>query len=288
VKDIIHPTVDIALRDLLSNIISYGTQSSPRGKPVTELIGNTVSFDMRYPLVAAKARKLGYRFAPAEAAWILSGDNRVDRIKQYSRFIWEFSDDGFFYSGAYGPKIVDQLTYVCDVIADDPATRQAVIDVWRPNPRAGRDIPCTLSFQFLLRDDRLHVVQSMRSSDAWLGYPYDAFNASMLAGYVMLLLRHRTNRGLSIGGLGSHTMMIGSSHLYEKDRDAAMALLQDGELLFDAPAFVPLDFDGPDSLVEHLWWLAAGGFRDTNRVSLTSGGYLIGELSQLTPVAQRP
>lgn len=270
----VHPNVDVALRDLLSIILSYGTESSPRGTPVIEVIGNRVSFDMRYPLVAAKARRLGYKFAPAEAAWILSGDNRVDRIKQYSKFIWEFSDDGFFYSGAYGPKIVDQLTYVCDVLADDMFTRQAVIDVWRPNPRAGRDIPCTLSYQFLMRNDKLHVIQSMRSSDAWLGYPYDAFNASMLAGYVMLLLRDRKVKKLRINKLGSHTMMIGSSHLYKKNHEDALALLGDRSgSLFDAPAFDPLEFDSPHALVNHLWNLAAGDMR--------WDGYLTAELSRL-------
>jgi len=272
----------MALRDLLHNIMTYGEDSSPRSKPSTELIGNSVAFDMRFPLVAARARRLGYRFAPAEAAWILSGDNRVATIKQYSPFIWEFSDDGFFYSGAYGPKIVDQLTYVCDVLADDMFTRQAVIDVWRPNPRAGRDLPCTLSFQFLMRNDRLHVVQSMRSSDAWLGYPYDAFNASMLAGYVMLLLRDRKVKNLRISELGSHTMVIGSSHLYRKDHESATVLLAAGsDSLFDAPAFDPLEFASPQALVDHLWDLAAGKYF-SNLVELRPL-YLTAELSRLIP-----
>jgi thymidylate synthase len=282
-REPVHPNVDVALRDLLSDILSHGTESAPRGKPVIELVGNSVSFDMRYPLVAAKNRKLGYRFAPAEAAWILSGDNRVAMIKRYSPFIWEFSDDGLFYQGAYGPKVVDQLTYVCDVLADDPSTRQAVIDVWRSNPRAGRDIPCTLSFQFLFRDERLHVVQSMRSSDAWLGYPYDAFNASMLAGYVMLALRDRTSKNLFVSGLGSHTMMIGSSHLYRKDHGVATELLRDGSLLFDAPEFDPLEFEGPQELIEHLWNLASGRYFDDS--TQVNRRYLEKELSRVTPLS---
>lgn len=259
-KPHVHPNVDVALRDLLSGILAHGFKSSPRGKPVIEVVGNSVCFDMCYPLVTAKARNLGYRFAPAEAAWILSGDNRVENIKRYSNFIWEFSDDGFFYSGAYGPKVVDQLTYVCDVLSDDADTRQAVIDVWRPNPRAGRDIPCTLSYQFMIRDGALHVVQDMRSSDAWLGYSYDAFNAAMLTGYIMLLLRDRKQRGRKVYNIGTHTMMIGSSHLYMKDYDAAKALLNDDALLFKAPEFDPLDFDGPQSLIDHLWDLASGAW----------------------------
>ncbi len=282
-RETTHPNVDVALRDLLSGILTYGSESSPRAKPSLEVLGNSVAFDMRYPLVTARQRRLGYRFAPAEAAWILSGDNRVATIKQYSKFIWEFSDDGFFYSGAYGPKVVDQLTYACDVLADDPDTRQAVIDVWRPNPRPGRDLPCTLSYQFLIRGDELHVVQSMRSSDAWLGYPYDAFNAAMLAGYVMLLLKHRATRGLTVGGIGMHTMLIGSSHLYAKDVPAAKALLDDGERLFDAPPFDPFQFASPQALVDHLWDLARGKYYDD--LVQVNHRYLARELSGLATEA---
>lgn len=256
-----HPSANAALAHLLGQILDTGEESAPRGKKVTELLGLSISFDMRQPLVTLCARELGYRFAPAEAAWILSGDNRVETIRQYSRFIWEFSDDGVFYSGAYGPKVVDQLTYVCDVLGNDWDSRQAVIDVWRPNPRAGRDIPCTLSFQFLVRERKLHVVQCMRSSDAWLGYPYDVFNASMLAGYVILLLRDR--KAASTRGdltLGTHTMMIGSSHVYEQNRDLAVALMRDMDTLFEYPDFQPYAFDSPDGLVKHLWLLASQDF----------------------------
>src|SRR5688572_22479460 len=144
----VYPSIDEAMLAVFCDILENGRVSEPRGKPVKELIGQSIKFDMRFPLCTRPSRRLGYRFAPAEAAWILSGDNRLATIKKFSNFIWEFSDDGFFYQGAYGPRIVDQLTYVCDMLSEDPDTRQAVIEVWRPNPRPGRDIPCTLSFQF--------------------------------------------------------------------------------------------------------------------------------------------
>jgi len=137
-----------------------------------------------------------------------------------------------------------------------------VIDVWRPNPRAGRDIPCTLSFQFLVREGRLHVVQCMRSSDAWLGYPYDVFNASMLAGYVMLLLRKRKARRRDGLRLGTHTMHVGSSHVYETNYELVRQLLASSmDTVFDPKSFDPYEFYGPDDLIGHLWKLAAQDFR---------------------------
>lgn len=272
-----HANANLALAAILDNVLIGGATSSPRGKLVKELIGTRTTFDMRFPLVTRAARKLGYKFAPAEAAWIISGSNDLERIKKFSPFIWEFSDDGFFYSGAYGPRVIDQLTYVCDVLSDDHDTRQAVIEVWRPNPRPGRDIPCTLSYQFIAREGRLHCIQSMRSSDAWLGYPYDVFNAAMLTGYIMLLLRDRKARGRVQLEIGSHTMFVGSQHIYEPQWTLAKEYLDSKVNLFEHRPFNPYEFQSPQALVDHLWKLAG---REWDR--LAPGTFLVDELSGLT------
>lgn len=252
----VFPNIDSALTYAFDRVMHDGKESSPRGKKVRELIGQSITFDMRYPIVTKPSRKMGYRFYPAEAAWILSGDNRLETIKKYSPFIWEFSDDGFFYQGAYGPRVVDQLTYVCDVLSDDPDTRQAVIEVWRPNPRPGRDIPCTLSYQFLARDGLLHCVQSMRSSDVWLGYPYDAFNAAMLTAYVILLLREREKRGRRELRLGHHTLVVGSQHIYEPQWQPALDFIFDNDEIQYRP-ILPEQFQTPRSLIDYLWHMAS-------------------------------
>lgn len=247
--------IDDACAHLFDSIVTFGSKHMPREKPIREIVGNTIAFDMVRPIVTAPSRKWGYKFAPAEAAWILSGDNRLETIKKFSPFIWEFSDDGHFYSGAYGPRVIDQLTYVCDMLSDDYDTRQAVIEVWRPNPRPGRDIPCTLSYQFLARDGKLHCVQSMRSSDAWLGYAYDAFNAAMLTTYVILLLRERKARGRDRLELGEHHLVVGSHHLYEKDVEAALNVAGDPTRGTYAP-ILPEQFETPQSLIDYLWAMA--------------------------------
>lgn len=255
----VFPNIDFALTDALHHVMTNGKESAPRGKKVIELIGEAITFDMRYPIVTKCSRKIGYRFYPAEAAWILSGDNRLETIKRYSKFIWEFSDDGFFYQGAYGPRVVDQLSYVCDVLAEDHDTRQAVIEVWRPNPRAGRDIPCTLSYQFIAREGKLHCIQSMRSSDVWLGYPYDAFNAAMLTTYIILLLRDRATRGRKDLQLGNHTLVVGSQHIYQPQWEGALEFIRDRSAVDYTPVD-PLKFESPSSLITHLWEKASMEF----------------------------
>ena len=248
---------------LLADIMVKGDEYAPRGMPVKEILCNTTVMDMRHPVVSLADRKMGYKFMTAEAAWILSGDNRIRNIEKYSKFIWQFSDDGEFYNGAYGPMIIDQLTYVCDMLEQDRDTRQAVITIWRPNPRPSRDIPCTTQLQFMIRDGKLHCFDTMRSSDAWLGWVYDVFNMSMLSGYIMLLLRDRAiRRGEEpeLLELGNLYLTAGSHHIYDKHYEAAAGIIAKGDEqgYFEYQPFEPYSFENAHELILHLQDLSEG------------------------------
>lgn len=233
----------------LEQCIKYGRLVAPRGKPIKELMAYQTSISMEWPVLTIKERDLGYRFMAAEAAWILSGDNRVKTIAPYSKAISSFSDDGYFFHGAYGPMIRDQLHSVIDALNSDPDTRQAVLTIWRPNPRPSKDIPCTVSIQFLIRDGMLHVIDTMRSSDLWLGWPYDVFNFSMLARYVICHLKKKPELGLL-------TLQAGSMHLYEAQWSAAEEIVG-GKATQQPIPTIPW-FEHGDELVDWLWEQANG------------------------------
>jgi thymidylate synthase len=215
-----------AWTSLLAKILEHGKESKPRGLRIIELLNNTTQVSMIRPIVTANRRKLGFKFMAAEAWWIISGRNDVESISPFSPHIAAFSNDGYHFDGAYGPKIIDQLRYVCDTLEDDLESRQAVIEVWRPNPRTSKDIPCTLSIQWMIREEHgqllLHCFDTMRSSDAWLGWPYDVFNFSMLSAYILLMLKKRAKLGLTQRKmedvarlkLGRLHLTAASQHLY--------------------------------------------------------------------------
>lgn len=228
-----------AWENLISAIHARGQYSVPRGKMCLELIGEQTRFPMEYPIVTNKERKLGYLFMAAEAAWILNGDNKVKTIAPYSKNIAQFSDDGVTFFGAYGPKIWEQLQYVVETLANDERSRQAVMTIWRENPPPSKDIPCTVSVQFLIREGMLHCIDTMRSSDAWLGWPYDAFNFSMLSAAVIIMLEDQCGLDLRLGDL---IMNLGSSHLYETNIEMARGCFAMGhEPAFTYSALKPLD-----------------------------------------------
>lgn len=240
----------------LKHIYERGDRVSPRGMLVFETIGHQSQVSMINPIIFNPTRKLGYKFMAAEAAWILSGSDSVEKIAPYSKAISRFSDDGVRFFGAYGPKIVDQMEYVVGTLAKDVDSRQAVINIWRESPPESKDIPCTLSLQFLIRRGALHCVASMRSSDLWLGHPYDIFNFSAVSFMVLLHLR-RLGIELDLGDL---RLTAGSKHLYLRDIEQVSKVLEDFEtsgLNFRdrSPVFDKFKYSQgkPEEFVDHLW-----------------------------------
>lgn len=253
----------VAWMKLMNDILARGSRADPRGMRTRELLGYSTMFDMRAPVVNPLGRNISYKFMFAEAAWILSGRNDVDVIATYNRAIRKYSDDGFFMAGAYGPAILDQLPYVINCLNKDMDSRQAVMTIWRPRPYPSKDIPCTLSLQFLWRGDDLHTIVNMRSSDAWLGVPYDWFTFSMVSAYVALHLSPRPN-------VGTLYWQVGSQHLYHDNEQSYVELKRENPMLDSElyPGFFNVhNFFHQGELLAWLWteadkWLSGKNSMD--------------------------
>jgi thymidylate synthase len=213
-----HPSFNEAWLSTLNETMVSGSLVDVRGTRSYELLGHSIEFPMANAIFSIPDRALSYDFMFREAWWILSGQNRLDLLQSHAPSYSKFSDDGWRLSGAYGPKIIDQIRFIVETLREDPYSRQAVINIWRENPRPSRDIPCTLSIQFLIRDGYLHMVVNMRSSDVWLGLPYDVFTFTMLACQVGIEL----NTDLYLGQMFHHA---GSRHTYFKDASKAKSVV---------------------------------------------------------------
>lgn len=271
-------SADQAWLNLLVSILRDGTEEFPRGKRTLELIGKTTKFDMARPIVTVANRKLGYKFLAAEAWWIASGSNRVDEIKPYSKAIANFSDDGITFRGAYGPKIQDQLPWVAEQLRNDPATRQAVLTIWRERPGPTKDYPCTLAAQWLLRQYEgqafLHCQVTMRSSDGWLGVPYDWFNFSVQTAFLIAYMRTAYPEVFNYEiHLGTLTFTAGSQHLYDEHLEPARTCTFESDPRFSyrpiAPALYQQD---PYRLLSHVKSLADRRREDSPFLDVMSNG----------------
>lgn len=257
--------------NLLKTVLEQGRDVAPRGLATKEILNFTTKIDMTRPMVtwpervSSDANSKFHAFMFAEAAWILGGENRVETIAPFSKMISRFSDDGIFYHGAYGPKIIDQISHVVKSLSEDPFSRQAVINIWRESPPPTKDVPCTISVQFMLRDGILYCFDTMRSSDAWLGWPFDVFNFTMLSLMVAVLLKPRLGYTPTLGTLH---LTAASQHLYEKNFEAARSVLSSS--FVDTPTTVKITPDVFNSqmtsreLIDALW-VTAHVLKDSTR-----------------------
>lgn len=227
--------------DLIQKVITHGVEVCPRGIWTREIITNVVTFDMNHPIITIPERKLSYRFMIAEAHWILSGSRLLHHHPVITDKLRRYSDDNHTLSGAYGPSLLEQIRYVYSLLSEEPHTRQAVISFWKPSPIPSKDIPCTVSLQFLLRRNKIHTVANMRSSDVFLGIPYDLFSFTMITLFLMTFISDDLD-------LGTLTIFAGSQHIYEEDVERTTPLCDNGEnLSIDRHRFI-----NPDDLMKQL------------------------------------
>lgn len=204
-----------AYLELVKLALNEGKPVSPRDQLTFEIPDTTVIVeDLAEAHVLNTARRVNLRILATEYMHLLGGMSSLEQLDLASggRFS-QFADDGRL-EGAYGPRIKHQLPRVVDLLRRDPNTRQAILTIWDGQEHTGlsHDVPCTLSLQLRLRDGRLSMRASMRSSDVILGAPYDWWMFSRLTMSVASALEV---------GLGSFVLTTGSMHLYERDLGTA-------------------------------------------------------------------
>ena len=105
-----------------------------------------------------------------------------------------------------------QFDSVIQCLKNDAGTRQAVLSVWNPDKDmninklgGGNRIPCSLNYQFMIRNNRLHCIYSMRSNSAIEHCPIDLYCATGLMEYVAKKLNIK---------VGTLTYVCGSLHAF--------------------------------------------------------------------------
>lgn len=250
---------------MIDQILDKGEVVTPQGNSTLEVLGYQSTIEMSSPIITIEDRKMNYDFLFGEAYYLLSGSNRVSEITQFMEAIGKFSDDGLTFNGAYGPKIMEQISYVVGCLINDPHSRQAVLTIWRERPAPSKDLPCTLSLQFMIRDGKLHCFANMRSSDAWLGWVYDTFNFSMISHYVCNW--YNILSGEEAIQPGFLTLNAASQHLYEHNIVKATAI-RDSVASREVGYLITPDlfnnYEHPDGLVDDLF---KAGKRDHDAVN---------------------
>ncbi len=214
------------------NLLSAPSVRSRAGE-TREIVGHAFTITNPIACWAGGSRKgnasLGYGFA--ELLWYLSYSDTMEMLAAYAPSYAKYTNDGRA-MGAYGlrwrnnPGIkgktsAGSLLTAIELLQDNRDDRRAIVTMWDSGDvfeaRRGvwKDIPCTLSLQFLVRDGSLHMITTMRSNDFWLGGIYDVFTFCQLQILVAAAMKL---------AVGEYHHRAGSVHIYEKNVESFMAI----------------------------------------------------------------
>ena len=217
--------------DLLQDILDNGAAKSDRtGTGTLSVFGRQYRHNLAdgFPLLTTK--KLHLKSIINELIWFLNGDTNTRWLKENGVSIWDewATEDGDL-GPIYGAQwtawptrdggTINQIDYVVDCLRNNPDSRRILFHGWnveylpdermspQDNVRAGRMAlpPCHLLYQFYVANGRLSAQLFIRSSDSFLGLPY---NTASLAVLTMMLAQQC---GLEPGEI---IICTGDSHIY--------------------------------------------------------------------------
>ncbi len=217
--------------DLLQDILDNGVRKGDRtGTGTLSVFGRQYRHDLAqgFPLLTTK--KLHFKSIVNELIWFLSGDTNTRWLNENGVKIWdEWATEEGDLGPVYGAQwtawptadggTINQIDYVVDCLRNNPDSRRILFHAWnveflpdeskspQDNVRDGRMAlpPCHLLYQFYVAEGKLSAQLMIRSSDSFLGLPY---NTASLAVLTMMLAQQCDL------ALGEIIVCTGDSHIY--------------------------------------------------------------------------
>jgi thymidylate synthase len=220
------------------------TNTAPRGLKIKEISNVILEIeDSTVNMFDNQIRGIDHKYLAGELLWYFSGRNDIDFIRRYSKF-WEniTNEDGTLNS-AYGYQLwgiknkhgFTEWDWAVESLKKDCDSRQAIIRFNKPDVSflGNKDFVCTLTGTFQIRNSKLNLEINMRSSDAILGLTYDVPFFSLLVQAMVSELKET----YPIIEAGSLTMMLNSSHIYERHFDLVDDMLKHEFVDYSLPMY---------------------------------------------------
>lgn len=235
-----------AYRSLLSELMNHGvTEVNERTKTEIKMLQGAHSFkldlsDGRVPVVGN--RRYYPHVAAAETAWQFMGTKDPTFILGKAPKLWSkfLEDEEVTHDRGNGPitftkKVLktaygyrwrhafgrDQLALAIHELKTNPTNRQLFISAWDPRSDGlgglqPKNIPCPVGFTVSRFGNDLHMAVFIRSSDVFVGLPYDVM------GYALTADAIAATTGLRPKSLH---FTLAHAHLYEPHWKATRACL---------------------------------------------------------------
>lgn len=259
-------------RVIISDVNENGIESSPRGMLIKEINNFSYVLDPYQRFMNYKSRKLNVDYIKYEFLWYLRGmpgDTSIcDHAKMWRGLV---NEDGTINSN-YGQYIFgDQMQFlrVSNELLRDKDSRRASIIILKHDHLESdtKDVPCTYSINFRIRQGRLDMTVHMRSQDAIFGMGNDAPAFS----FVHEMMYHHLKEYYKDLVYGKYFHFADSFHIYERHFEM-MKFISSGQDQFmhvDCPRI-----NGPDEVRylmygEHLYVKSEEGLDIPERFKFT-------------------
>jgi len=238
------------LVDAAKLLLKNGVKRHTRGYTCFEL-PEPFFFKINNPTsrwVTIPERKWNVTLPYAESLWLASGRNDLDFVKHYVKKIADFSDDGRFIRGGYGPRFrffsgtikdyqnifplknsnspgeityIDQFSFIEECFKLDRNTRRAIMNVGDPPKdtfdekgelKRTKDFPCTRILHFMkdCSAEKLNLTVYMRSNDfLWGASAVNIFNNTFIQEYFAHILKLE---------IGCYYHFVNNFHYYEDQK----------------------------------------------------------------------
>lgn len=226
--------------ELLKNVLNEGEEIKTRNGITISKFGYLLKFTdiNNFPLLTTK--KIFYRGVLEELLWFLKGSTNAKYLQDKNVHIWDgnstrnFLDENGFTNyevGELGPVYgwqwryygkkykkygdengIDQIKYVIEELLKENNSRRAIINAWNPLQLSEMALPpCHIMYNFYKNKDGLSCLMTMRSSDLFLGLPFNIASTALLT-YIIAKVLHLNVKNIAIS--------ITDAHIYKEHIDA--------------------------------------------------------------------
>jgi thymidylate synthase len=222
---------------LLAKILEDGKTKPTRGVvPIKSIFGYQMHFDLRHGFPMLTTKKMPFKIMANELLWFVSGSSNIKVLQDNKIHYWDdFADKDLNLGPVYGVQWrhwkdantggeIDQLAWAIDQIKNNPNSKAIIVSAWNPaDLEEMRLPPCHTMFQFDVTKGKLRMQLYQRSSDVFLGLPFN------IAQYALLLQMVAKVTGLEAREL---IVSIGSAHLYTNQIEQAKEQIQRTPMAF--------------------------------------------------------
>jgi thymidylate synthase len=215
--------------ELAERILFEGIGSSDRtGTGTISVFGHQMRFKMSdgFPLLALK--KVHFKSVVHELIWMLSGSTNIKYLNDNGVTIWdEWADEHGDLGPIYGSQwrragfdhsSIDQIQNAVDLLKSDPSSRRIIVDCWQVGDIDLMALPpCHMMFQLYSRNSDLSMQMYLRSSDFFLGLPFN------IAQYALLLKMFASVTGMVANEL---IITIGDAHIYKNHIEQVKIIIE--------------------------------------------------------------